>query len=51
VIETVDVQSHTIFIGAVKAIELWQQEIVPLVYLDGRFDTVGGGRQTKDAPR
>jgi flavin reductase len=51
VIESVDVQSHTIFIGAVKAIELWQQEIVPLVYLDGRFDTVRGGRQTKDAPR
>lgn len=48
VIEAVDVQSHTVFIGRVKAIELWQEDIVPLVYLDGRFDTLRGRRQIKD---
>ncbi len=48
VIESVDVDSHTVFIGRVKAIELWHNDIVPLVYLDGRFDTLVGGRQIKD---
>lgn len=47
-IETVDVQSHTVFIGRVKAIELRQEEFVPLVYHDGRFDTLRGRRQIKD---
>jgi flavin reductase len=41
VMEAVDVQSHTIFIGQVRAIELWRQEHAPLVYHDGRFDTLG----------
>lgn len=35
--ETVASGSHTIFIGTVRAAELWQNEIVPLIYLDGRF--------------
>lgn len=41
VMETVDVQSHTIFIGHVKAVELWRKEHAPLVYHDGKFDTLG----------
>jgi flavin reductase len=48
VIEAVDIESHTVFIGRVKAIELWHEDIVPLVYHDGRFDTLRGQRQIKD---
>jgi len=29
--------SHTIFIGNVQAAKLWQNDIAPLIYLDGRF--------------
>lgn len=48
VVETLDVQSHTVFIGHVKAVELWRENVVPLVYLDGRFDTLRGPRALKD---
>ena len=34
---TVPSGSHTIFIGNVRAAELWQEQIAPLIYLDGRF--------------
>lgn len=50
VVEAVDVQSHTVFIGRVKAVELWQSEFVPLVYHDGRFDTLRGPGQIKSEP-
>lgn len=45
--EAVDVQSHTVFIGHVKAIELWQDDMLPLVYLDGRFNSMRDPRQSK----
>lgn len=48
VVDAVDVQSHTVFIGRVKAIKLWQPDIASLVYLDGQFDTLRGGRQSKN---
>lgn len=50
VVEAVDVQSHTVFIGRVMAIELWQADFVPLVYHDGRFDTLRGPGQIKGEP-
>lgn len=31
--------SHTIFVGNVVATELWQDEISPLIYVDGRYAT------------
>jgi flavin reductase len=34
------VHSHTIFIGDVKSVRLWQDDVAPLVYLDGRFETL-----------
>jgi flavin reductase len=46
VLQAIDVDSHTVFIGRVRAIELWQDGIVPLVYHDGRYDTLRG--QLKD---
>lgn len=49
VMQTVDVDSHTIFIGRVRAIELWHEHIVPLVYHDGRFDTLRGPIEAEDA--
>ncbi len=48
VVEAVEVQSHTVFIGRVKAVELWQPDIASLVYLDGGFDILRSGRQTKN---
>jgi len=51
VIESIDVDSHTVFIGRVKAIELWHERVVPLVYLDGRFDTLRGQGTIKDGCR
>lgn len=45
VMQKIDVDSHTVFIGRVKAIELWHERIVPLVYLDGRFDTLRGAAE------
>ena len=44
VIESIEAQSHTVFIGRVKAVELWRDDIVPLVYLDGKFDSMRGNR-------
>lgn len=35
--DMMDVDSHTIFVGTVRAIELWQERVSPLVYADGRF--------------
>lgn len=29
--------SHTIFVGTISAARLWQNEIEPLIYLDGHF--------------
>lgn len=49
VTDSIGVDSHTVFIGRVKAIELWHERIVPLVYLDGRFDTVRAPLGAKDA--
>ena len=49
VMQKVEVDSHTVFIGRVKAIELWHERIVPLVYLDGRFDALRGPLGAKDA--
>ena len=46
--EALDVESHTIFVGRVKAIELRRGDINPLVYVDGRFDHLEGC-QVKDA--
>jgi flavin reductase len=46
--EALDVDSHTIFVGRVNAIELWQDAVDPLVYADGRFDRLVGCR-VKDA--
>lgn len=48
VVDAVDVQSHTVFIGRVKAIELWQPGIASLVYLDGQYDILRSGRQSKN---
>jgi flavin reductase len=31
------VHSHTIFIGAVRDIRLWQGDVDVLLYLDGRY--------------
>ncbi len=42
VVEAIDVASHTVFIGRVEAIELWQENIVPLVYHDGKYDRLSG---------
>lgn len=44
VIEAVEAQTHTVFIGRVKATALWQEDIVPLVYLNGQFDSLSGKR-------
>lgn len=40
VLSAVEVESHTIFIGRALAIRLWEQEVHPLLYVDGRFDGV-----------
>ena len=34
---SVEVGSHTLFIGSVADIRLWEEEISPLLYLDGRY--------------
>ena len=48
VVDTVDVQSHTVFFGRVRAVELWQPDIASLVYLDGQFDILRGGRPSRN---
>ncbi|MDB5557865.1 MAG: flavin reductase domain protein FMN-binding protein [Enterovirga sp.] len=40
VLKAVEVGSHTLFIGAVKVARLWDEEISPLLYLDGRFEVL-----------
>ena len=51
VVEAVDVQSHTVFIGRVKAVELWQPDIASLVYLDGQFDILRGRAAEQERAR
>lgn len=41
VIERVVISSHTIFVGVVEAMELWTEQCLPLVYLDGRYCQTG----------
>jgi flavin reductase len=36
----IDVESHTVFLGKVVAIELSHDAIQPLLYVDGRFDAL-----------
>lgn len=35
--QVVPYQSHTIFVAEIVALELWSNEINPLVYLDGKY--------------
>jgi flavin reductase len=37
VTQVVSVHSHTIFIGVVRDLKLWQGEIEALLYLDGQY--------------
>lgn len=37
VAKTVDWESHTIFIATIAAIELWNRDIEPLLYVDGAY--------------
>ena len=37
VIKAVPVATHTIFIAEVVAAELWQKDVLPLIYVDGEF--------------
>ncbi len=37
VLQAVPVHSHTVFIGEVRDVRLWGDEIAPLLYIDGRF--------------
>jgi flavin reductase len=46
VLQDVGVGSHTLFIGAVKAARLWDEEIAPLLYLDGRFEVLRAAQPT-----
>lgn len=47
VTEAIEVASHTVFIGRVEAIELWQENTVPLVYHDGKYDKLSGFQRTR----
>lgn len=49
VLDALDVHSHTIFVGRVEAIELWRDEVQPLVYLDGGFTALDGRSSRKGA--
>ena len=40
ILSTMEVESHTIFVGRAVAIRLWEQEVQPLLYVDGRFDGI-----------
>jgi flavin reductase len=40
VAQTIEIHSHTIFIGNVLSVRLPDTEIAPLLYLDGRFETL-----------
>lgn len=35
--QAIPYQSHTIFVAEILEIELWSQEIAPLLYVDGRY--------------
>ena len=49
VARTVEVNSHTLFIGNVVALALAERDEGPLVYLDGRFRSIGHVRSARDA--
>jgi flavin reductase len=36
--EKMEVESHTVFLGRVATIKLWEREVHPLLYVDGHFD-------------
>jgi flavin reductase len=40
VANAIDFETHTIFIGVIEAVELWQDDIAPLLYVDGRYCTL-----------
>lgn len=39
----IPVHSHTIFMGAVRGLKLWQSEVDALLYLDGQFQAGSSG--------
>jgi flavin reductase len=44
VASAVVVHSHTIFIGEVRDLKLWQEAVAPLLYVDGRFGSLAQAR-------
>jgi flavin reductase len=40
VANAIDFETHTIFIGVIEAVELWQDDMAPLLYVDGRYCTL-----------
>jgi flavin reductase (DIM6/NTAB) family NADH-FMN oxidoreductase RutF len=36
----VPVHSHTIFVGAVRDLRLWQSEVDALLYIDGQYEVL-----------
>ncbi|WP_342364119.1 flavin reductase family protein [Terrarubrum flagellatum] len=40
VAKSIEFETHTIFIGMIEAIELWQDHVAPLLYVDGRYRTL-----------
>lgn len=39
VTHVIPVHSHTVFVGAVRDLKLWQNEVDALLYLDGQYQT------------
>ena len=37
VTQVIPVHSHTVFIGAVRDIRLWQRDVDALLYIDGQY--------------
>jgi flavin reductase len=37
VTQVISVHSHTVFIGAVRDIRLWQRDVDALLYIDGQY--------------